>query len=154
MGETNEHNAAVDVTVAPHSDAMQSDARQSVGSIPVAEPAPLATTMPGSEQPLDGHLPPQLMREWLEGVSQMNAGNVQELLPGLRVLLLAVVAGIALKISGGVLQAIDELPLLGGLLELVGLVSLIQFLSRNALQQQKRAALLARIAQLKRHLLD
>jgi hypothetical protein len=64
------------------------------------------------------------------------------------------VAGIALKISGGVLQAIDELPLLGGLLELVGLVSLIQFLSRNALQQQKRAALLARIAQLKRHLLD
>jgi hypothetical protein len=84
----------------------------------------------------------------------MNAGNVQERLPGLRVLLLAVVAGIALKISGGVLQAIDELPLLGGLLELVGLVSLIQFLSRNALQQQKRAALLARIAQLKRHLLD
>jgi hypothetical protein len=154
MGETNEHNVAVDVTVAPHSDAMQSDAPQSVGSIPVAEPAPLATTMPDSEQPLDGHLPPQLMREWLEGVSQMNAGNVQELLPGLRVLLLAVVAGIALKISGGVLQAIDELPLLGGLLELVGLVSLIQFLSRNALQQQKRAALLARIAQLKRHLLD
>jgi hypothetical protein len=48
-----------------------------------------------------------------------------------------------------VLVSIDELPMLGRLLQLVGLVTAIRFLSRNAMQQQQRAALLARIQKLK-----
>ena len=51
------------------------------------------------------------------------------------------------------LSAINELPLLGRLLELVGLVSAIQFISRNALRRQKRAELLARIEALKADLI-
>ena len=74
---------------------------------------------------------------------------IDQLLPALRILGLAVVAGVSLKITAAVLSSINELPLLGRLLQLVGLVAAIQFLSRNALQQQQRAALLARIQQLK-----
>ena len=62
---------------------------------------------------------------------------------------LAVVAGVGIKITAAVLGSIDELPMLGRLLQLVGLVTAIRFLSRNAMQQQQRAALLARIQKLK-----
>ena len=63
------------------------------------------------------------------------------------------VAGVGLKLTGAVLGAINELPLLGQLLQLVGLVAALRFLARNALHQQKRAALLARIEQIKTNLL-
>ena len=62
---------------------------------------------------------------------------------------IALLAGVALKITGASLDAINEIPLVGGLLELVGLVSLLNFLSRNALKAQKRAELLSRIRKLK-----
>ena len=71
----------------------------------------------------------------------------------MRILGLAVAAGVGLKLTGAVLSAINELPLLGRLLELVGLVSAIQFISRNALRRQKRAELLARIDALKADLI-
>jgi Na+/H+-dicarboxylate symporter len=61
--------------------------------------------------------------------------------------------GVGLKLTGAVLGAINELPLLGQLLQLVGLVAALRFLARNALHQQKRAALLARIEQIKTNLL-
>lgn len=79
--------------------------------------------------------------------------SLEQLLPALRILGLSVVAGIGLKLTAAVLGSIDELPLLGRLLQLVGLVTAIQFLSRNALQQRQRAVLLARIETLKRDLL-
>jgi hypothetical protein len=41
----------------------------------------------------------------------------------------------------------------GGLLELVGLVSLLRFLARNSLRQQKRAELLGRIETLRKQLM-
>jgi hypothetical protein len=98
-------------------------------------------------------LPLQFLAQLVRKIAGTRVGSGQDLLPTLRVLSLAVVAAIALKITGATLSAIDELPLVGGLLELVGLVSLLQFLSRNALQQKKRAELLARIQKLRAELL-
>jgi len=66
---------------------------------------------------------------------------------------LAVLAGIALKLTGATLGAINEIPLVGGLLELVGLVALLNSLARNAFKQQRRAELLDRIRKLRRDLL-
>ena len=80
--------------------------------------------------------------------------SIDDLVAAARIVALAVVAGIALRLTGATLGAIEEIPLLGGLLELVGLVSLLQLLARNALRQQKRAELLERIRQLRRQLLS
>jgi len=66
---------------------------------------------------------------------------------------LAVLAGIALKLTGATLGAINEIPLVGGLLELVGLVALLNSLARNAFKQQRRAELLDRIRKLRKDLL-
>ena len=80
------------------------------------------------------------------------------LTPGTRLapvtLALAALAGIALRLAGATLGAINEIPLLGGLLELVGLVALLNFLARNAFKQQKRAELLERIRQLRKNLIS
>lgn len=95
----------------------------------------------------------QALRGLLDGIAALKPQSLEQLLPGLRILGLAVVAGVGLKMTAAVLGSIDELPLLGRLLELVGLITAIQFISRHALQQQKRAALLARIEQLRANLL-
>ncbi|WP_053068275.1 CAAD domain-containing protein [Synechococcus sp. GFB01] len=79
--------------------------------------------------------------------------SLDDLLAAGRILMLALLAGLALRLTGATLGAINDLPLLGGLLELVGLVSLLQFLARHALRQQKRAELLERIRQLRSRLL-
>jgi len=93
------------------------------------------------------------IRPLLEAFAALRPQSLEQLLPALRILGLSVVAGIGLKLTAAVLGSIDELPLLGRLLQLVGLVTAIQFLSRNALQQQQRAVLLARIETLRRDLL-
>lgn len=93
------------------------------------------------------------IRELLQQLGVFKSASVEQLLPALQILGLAVVAGVGLKLTGAVLGAINELPLLGQLLQLVGLVAAVQFLARNALHQQKRAALLARIEQIKTNLL-
>jgi hypothetical protein len=89
------------------------------------------------------------MRPTLETFTTLKPQSLEQLLPALGILGLAVVAGVGLKITAAVLDSIDELPMLGRLLQLVGLVTAIRFLSRNAMQQQQRAALLARIQKLK-----
>lgn len=93
------------------------------------------------------------MRPLLDTFATLKPQSLEQLLPALRILGLAVVAGVGLKVTAAMLGSLDELPMLGRLLQLVGLVTAIQFVSRNALQQQKRAALLARIEQLKLDLL-
>ena len=93
------------------------------------------------------------IRELLQQLGVFQSQSMEQLLPALQILGLAVVAGVGLKLTGAVLGAINELPLLGQLLQLVGLVTAVQFLARNALHQQKRAALLARIEQIKTNLL-
>ena len=100
-----------------------------------------------------GGFQPEGLRTLLKQLGVFQSQSLEQLLPALQILGLAVVAGVGLKLTGAVLGAINELPLLGQLLQLVGLVTAIQFLARNALQQQKRAALLARIEQIKTNLL-
>ena len=89
------------------------------------------------------------MRPLLETFATLKPQSLEQLLPAFGILGLAVVAGVGLKITAAVLVSIDELPMLGRLLQLLGLVTAIRFLSRNAMQQQQRAAMLARIQKLK-----
>lgn len=128
--------------------------------VPVAEPAPLvvmppppanATAPAATDESF--RLPLQLINALLAKIGATPLHSLADLLPVVRILSLAVVAGIALKLTSATIGAIDELPLVGGLLELVGLVSLLNFLARNAFKQQKRAELLARIQKLKTDLL-
>lgn len=98
-------------------------------------------------------LPLQFLAQLLRKIAGTIIGSLNDLLPALRILTLAVVAAISLKITGATLSAINELPLVGGVLELVGLVSLLNFLARNALQQKKRAELLSRIHKLRAELI-
>ena len=128
--------------------------------IPVAEPAPLAAPEPAKAEAAPAvastevlGLPLKLLNQLLAKLGTTQLNSLADLVPVLRILALAVVAGIALKLTSATIGAIDDLPLVGGLLELVGLVSLLNFLARNAFKQQKRAELLARIQKLKTDLL-
>jgi hypothetical protein len=118
--------------------------------IPVAAAAPLAQTAP-AETP---GLPLQFLNQLLQKLGATRLQSLADLLPAARILALAALAGIALRLTGATLGAINEIPLLGGLLELVGLVALLNFLARNAFKQQKRAELLERIRQLRRNLIS
>lgn len=118
--------------------------------IPLASAAPLAPTA-AAEAP---GLPLQFLNQLLQKLGATRLQSLADLLPAARILALAVLAGIALRLTGATLGAINEIPLLGGLLELVGLVALLNFLARNAFKQQKRAELLERIRQLRRNLLS
>ena len=69
----------------------------------------------------------------------------------------AVIAALILLIASNILQSINRLPLignlLGGVLELCGLVVVSQFVVSNLLLQKKRADLFMRIAVLKKDLI-
>ena len=122
----------------------------------MAEPAPLvsqpqaseANAAGGAAQELLG-LPLQFLSQLLQKLGAAKLESLTDLIPAARLVAIALLAGVALKITGASLDAINEIPLVGGLLELVGLVSLLNFLSRNALKAQKRAELLSRIRKLK-----
>ena len=98
-------------------------------------------------------LPLQLINQLLRKIGATPLVSLGDMLPLLRILTLAVLAGLALRLATATLGAIDDLPLVGGLLELVGLVTLLNFLARNAFKQKKRAELLARIQKLRTDLL-
>ena len=124
--------------------------------IPVATAAPLATTEPAlSESGANAvlGLPLQFLNQLLQKLGATPLQSLADLVPALQILALAVLAGIALKLTGATLGAINEIPLVGGLLELVGLVALLNSLARNAFKQQRRAELLDRIRKLRRDLL-
>ncbi|MFM7268114.1 MAG: CAAD domain-containing protein [Cyanobium sp.] len=105
---------------------------------------------PFPQEPVRGSpLKLETLRSTLETLAALRPQSLEQLLPALGILGLAVVAGVGLKLTAAVLGSIDELPLLGRLLQLVGLVTAMRFLSRNALRQQQRAALLARIQKLR-----
>lgn len=118
--------------------------------IPVAEAAPLATQAASA---VEVPLPLSLFKALLSKLAAFQSGDRADLVQVAKLLGLALLAGILLKLAGGTLEAIDSIPLLGGLLELVGLVSALSFLSRNALKQQKRVELLSRIQRLKEQVL-
>ena len=131
--------------------------------IPIATAAPLVApaepkaTKPESATAAGSNsataLPLQLINQLLRKIGATPLVSLADMLPLLRILILAVLAGIALRLANATLGAIDDLPLVGGLLELVGLVTLLNFLARNAFKQKKRAELLARIQKLRTDLL-
>ena len=142
-------SAAIDSAVqSSEADALElQSAAATVNELPTSADAPAAQAEREPMLNLDG------LRQVMQRLGGLKPETFQQLLPALRIFGLAVAAGVGLKLTGAVLSAINELPLLGRLLELVGLVSAIQFLSRNALRRQKRADLLARIETLKADLL-
>lgn len=127
----------------------------SEATVVIAASAPAAlVTSPAASGANDARpLPLALLRHLLDQVSQVKLSQLADLVPALRILALALTAALVLKLTGAVLGSLNELPLLGGLLELVGLIRMVQLISRHALKQQKRAELLGRIQVLKRELL-
>ena len=119
--------------------------------IPVAEPAPLVAVSERPNQLFGVSL--QLLNQLLARIGATPFSNLAELLPALRVLALLLLAGFVLKLTGATLGALNEIPMLGRLLELVGLISALNFLARNALRSQKRAELMVRIETLRREFL-
>jgi hypothetical protein len=118
-----------------------------------AEPAPLVASA-SSEAPGDSSrellgLPLQFLNQLLQKLGSAKLDSLADWIPAGRLVAIALLAGVALKLTGATLGAINDIPLLGGLLELVGLVSMLNFLARNALKHQKRAELLSRIRKLK-----
>ena len=145
--------AAVDLAEPLQAEPLQ--AEPVVAEIPVATAAPLAKNEPApSAGPDLSGLPLQFLNQLLQKLGATQLQSLGDLLPAARILLLALLAGIALRLTGATLGAINEIPLLGGLLELVGLVALLNFLARNAFKQQKRAELLERIRKLRKDLLS
>ncbi|QPN70246.1 CAAD domain-containing protein [Synechococcus sp. CBW1108] len=129
-------------------------AEQILEAIPQASPAPLAPAPTSPSPPAaEPGLPLQFLNQLLQKLGAARLQSLADLLPAARILLLAGLAGMALRLTGATLGAINEIPLLGGLLELVGLVTLLNFLARNAFKQQKRAELLERIRKLRNDLL-
>jgi hypothetical protein len=120
---------------------------------PEPKPAPAATATADTETARLLGMPLQLINQLLARLGASPLHNLADLLPALRLVSLLAVAGITIKLTGATLGAINELPLIGRLLELVGLISALQFLAANALRSQKRAELLARIQTLKRDFL-
>lgn len=129
--------------------------------IPVAAAAPLvpSESVPSEPAPSESGaspvlgLPLQFLNQLLQKLGATPLQSLADLVPALQILALAVLAGIALKLTGATLGAINEIPLVGGLLELVGLVALLNSLARNAFKQQQRAELLDRIRKLRKDLL-
>ena len=98
-------------------------------------------------------LPLQFLNQLLQRIGSAKLDSLADLIPAARLVGIALLAGVALKLTGATLGAINDIPLLGGLLELTGLVAMLNFLARNALKQQKRAELLSRIRKLKQDFL-
>jgi len=130
--------------------------------IRAAEPAPLVASasqgavgdgaVGDSARELLG-LPLQFLNQLLQRIGSAKLDSLADLIPAARLVGIALLAGVALKLTGATLGAINDIPLLGGLLELTGLVAMLNFLARNALKQQKRAELLSRIRKLKQDFL-
>jgi hypothetical protein len=142
-------SAAIDSAVqSPEPDALElQSASDTINEQVASTEAPVTQAEREPMLNLDG------LRQVMQRLGGLKPETFQQWLPALRILGLAVAAGVGLKLTGAMLSAINELPLLGRLLELVGLVSAIQFISRNALRRQKRAELLARIEALKADLI-
>jgi hypothetical protein len=118
--------------------------------IPLTLEAPLA--LPKAAPQLLG-LPLQLLNQLLARLAALNLRSLAELLPALRLVAILAAAGFVVKLTGATLDALNDIPMLGRLLELVGLISALNFLGCNALKSQKRAELLARIQTLRKELL-
>ena len=97
------------------------------------------------------------LQQGMETLRGLNLEGFRQIYPVLLSIFGAFLLGLALIITANLLESINQLPLLGGVIEgsaeLVGFVALARFVTSNLLKQQKRADLLTRIAVLKKKLL-
>ena len=97
------------------------------------------------------------LQQGMETLRGLNLEGFRQIYPVLLSIFGAFLLGLALLITVNLMQSINQLPLLGGVIEgsaeLVGFVALARFMTSNLLKQQKRAELLTRIAVLKKKLL-
>ena len=97
------------------------------------------------------------LQKGLNSLKGLNFNGFQQLYPVYLSILGALVAALTLAIASNILQSINHLPLigdlLGGVLELCGLVVVTRFVLSNLLLQKKRADLFLRIALVKKELI-
>ena len=94
-------------------------------TIPVAEPAPLVSQPQAAESAAPAGaakellgLPLQFLSQLLQKLGSSKLESIADLVPAARLVAIALLAGLALKITGASLDAINDIPLVGGLLEL------------------------------------
>ena len=96
-------------------------------------------------------------QQGMESLQGLGFDGIKQIYLVFLVLFGAFLLGLGLTLAANILQAINELPLFGGVIqgvtELVGVVALVRFMTAKLLLQHKRAELFTRIAQLKRELL-
>ena len=97
------------------------------------------------------------LQKGLNSLKGLNLNGFQQIYPVFLSILGAVIAALALVIASNILHSINHLPLigdlLGGVLELCGLVVVTRFVLSNLLLQKKRADLYMRIAVVKKELI-
>lgn len=85
------------------------------------------------------------LSDWLNGVDPASLWRQSQ--QPLRLAALGLVALIVLKMYGAVLDTVHSVPLLAGLLELVGLIWLTRFASERLLRNEDRQQLLSALEQ-------
>lgn len=97
------------------------------------------------------------LQKGLNSLKGLDLNGFQQIYPVVLSILGAVIAALILVITSNVLHSINHLPLigdlLGGVLELCGLVTVTRFVLSNLLLQKKRADLYMRIALVKKKLI-
>ena len=97
------------------------------------------------------------LQKGLHSLKGLNLKAFQQIYPVFLSILGAVIAALILLIASNILHSINSLPLigdlLGGVLELCGLVVVARFVLSNLLLQKKRADLFLRIALVKKELI-
>lgn len=97
------------------------------------------------------------LQNGLNSLKGLNLNGFQQIYPVFLSILGAVITALTLVIASNILHSINHLPLIGnlvgGVLELCGLVVVTRFLLSNLLLQKKRADLYTRIALVKKELI-
>ena len=97
------------------------------------------------------------LQKGLNSLKGLNLNGFQQIYPVFLSILGAVITALILVIASNILHSINHLPLignlLGGVLELCGLVVVTRFVLSNLLLQKKRADLYMRIALVKKELI-
>ena len=97
------------------------------------------------------------LQKGLNSLKGLDLSGFQQIYPVFLSIFGAVIAVLILVIASNILHSINHLPLigdlLGGVLELCGLVTVTRFVLSNLLLQKKRADLYVRIALVKKELI-
>ncbi len=97
------------------------------------------------------------LKQSLEALKVLSPNGFRQIYPVFMILFSTIVIGISLSLVASLIETINHLPLLGGMIrglsELIGLVAVTRFIAANLFLHQKRAELFARIVVLKKDIL-